>query len=88
MELRKQLIKLGVYPNLKGYHHIIRAVEIIKEAPIGMVRLYEVLAEESGSTAMQVERHMRYCIKKSRIRLTTSEFIFLLAENGIWEVLE
>lgn len=91
MKTNEFLIKLGIYPNLKGFNYIIRAVEIVKEKGYLKVtkELYPQIAEEYKTTASRVERAIRHVIskisRKSRKDLgfvknpTTSEFIYYIA---------
>ena len=91
MKTNEFLIKLGVYPNLKGFDYIVRAVEIIKEKGHLKVtkELYPKIAEEFGTLPTRVERAMRHIVSKiSKSRLedlgfvknpTTSELIYYIA---------
>lgn len=91
MKTNEFLIKLGVYPNLKGFDYIVRAVEIVKEnGHIKVTKeLYPKIAEEFDTSSSKVERAMRHIVSKiSKSRLedlsfvkspTTSEFIYYIA---------
>lgn len=66
-ELRKALLKLGISSNLKGYHYIIKAVEIIKKQKIhtNMTTIYNMIAKEEENTYSGVERSIRHSLQKS-----------------------
>ncbi len=91
MKTNEFLIKLGIYPNLKGFDYIVRAVEIVKEnGHIEVTKeLYPKIAEEFDTSSSKVERAMRHIVSKiSKNRLedlgfvknpTTSELIYYIA---------
>ena len=91
MKTNEILIKLGIYPNLKGFDYIVRAVEIVKSNGYLQVTkdLYPRIAKEFNTLPTRVERAMRHLVSKlSKDKLdnlgfvkkpTTSEFIYYMA---------
>lgn len=67
LELRKLLLYIGITSNLRGYHYIIKAVEIIKKQKIhtNMYTVYEMISKGTDVTPGAVERAIRQAIKKS-----------------------
>lgn len=95
MKLRTFLIESGIYPNLKGFNYLIKAVEIAKKK--GLISLtkeiYPMIAEEFGTTSSRVERGIRNVIQKikpqdyKKIGMknfpTNGEVIYYFAEKGV-----
>lgn len=67
MKERKILLKMGITSNLKGYHYILEAINIIKKSK-GEINLYEIYKEISKKKKKispgAVERAIRYTINK------------------------
>ncbi len=95
MKLKKFLIESGIYPNLKGFNYLIKAVEIVKKKGLILItkELYPMIAEEFATGSLCVERAIRHVIykikpqdyKKIGIKKfpTNSEFIYYFAEKGV-----
>ena len=95
MKVREFLVENGIFPNLKGFYPIIRAVEIVKKkGKISMMKeLYPQLAKEFNTSMQQVERNMRHIIQDKispeqyaqygiKIIPSTGEFIYYFADGG------
>lgn len=92
MKLRTFLIESGIYPNLRGFNYLIKAVEIVKKKGlISMTKeLYPMIAEEFNISASCVSRGIYNVIHKinlkdfKRIGLnkipTGGEFIYYFSE--------
>lgn len=66
MEIRKILLKMGISANLKGYHYILEAVEIIREQTEkkNILEIYQQVCEKCQSKSAQaVERAIRHSIE-------------------------
>lgn len=64
---KSALIELGAKPHLKGFWHILDAVQIILKNNGQSVRsedLYRIVAEKRGSTPQSVERGVRSVVVK------------------------
>ena len=67
IELRKLLMKIGIYSNIKGFHYILEAVNIIKNqgTHISMMNVYKMIHEKYNNTPSAIERAMRHAIGKA-----------------------
>ena len=74
-----KLIESGIYPNLKGFHHIVSAVEIYHTG-MPIVKLYEEIVKANGDTSSRVERAIRHAKDKNESNKTfaNGEYIALL----------
>ena len=94
-KIKQTLRKLGIMPNVKGYHYLARAIDLcINEFYANgkvdsWMWIYAKVAEEYDSTVSRVERCIRSAIEKAmRTELyqklildsTNSAFIALVAE--------
>lgn len=67
----KLLIKVGISPDLKGYHYLVEAINIAKEALLNnkvnenFTILYTSIAKKFDTTSNGVERAMRHSIAKA-----------------------
>lgn len=73
---RNALIKIGVLPNLEGYHYLLEAVTSTTETVLqnkipSYTKLNEQIAEKYGTTPSAVERAMRYTV--SRVKQCNGE---------------
>ena len=95
MEIREFLLETGNLPNLKGFHCLIKAVEIVKNSDFKLKLckdLYPEVAKTRNMTPSQAERAMRHIIHRiseedyRRIGLnrtpTVGEFICYFADGG------
>ena len=68
VETRKMLISLGITPEIKGYHYMIDAIEMMHEERsegkkfCGWCNLYREIAEKNETTATLVERNLRSAV--------------------------
>lgn len=78
-----RLIRLGIYPNMKGFGYTIDAVTNYSEGAQAMT-IYSGIAKKNNTTAAGVERAIRHAKKKSEIfrDRPNMEFIALLR----WEL--
>ena len=75
-ELRRIMVKLGIFPNLKGYDYLMSAIRIaMRDSTVikNMTgRLYPTIAKEYDTTKGAVERGIRHAIdvatRRERIR--------------------
>ena len=68
MEIREILLKMGISANLKGYHYILEAVEIIRKQTEknNILVIYQQVCEKRKSkSAQSVERAIRHSIEVS-----------------------
>lgn len=100
--IRTLLKLLGIKPCIKGYDYLIIAIDAVKKkyergvTDIGVCKLYEEIANVSGTTSRRVERNIRHAVEMAwndnqdlmreflgRIyqKPTNSEFIFTVAEH-------
>ena len=99
MKIKEFLIENGIFPNLKGFYPLIRAVEIVKaRGRISITKaLYPQLAEEFNMSASSIERNIRHIVEKIRPEQyahygfnfvpTNSELIYYFADGGFrWVV--
>ena len=95
MNIKEFLVETGIYPNLKGFYPLIRAVEIVrKQKQISMTKeLYPKLAEEFKSTPIKIERAIRHIVREKITAVqyqkhgfatmpTNSELIYYFALGG------
>lgn len=95
MNIHDYLIESGIYPNLKGFRYIIKAVEIVKKNPaISFTReLYPEIAKTFNATTSSVERGIRHIVSDKistqdykriglKVRPTNAEFIHYFAMKG------
>ena len=95
MNIHDYLIESGIYPNLKGFRYIIKAVEIVKKNPaISFTReLYPEIAKIFNATTSSVERGIRHIVSDKistqdykriglKVRPTNAEFIHYFAMKG------
>ena len=81
-ELKELLNKAEIYPDIKGYHLILRAIELIeRDRKILMLDVYNQIAKENNISIVNTERLIRYVIIKlcDRIyhkELTVKQFLF------------
>lgn len=62
--MREQLLKMGVYPNINGFHYLIDAVGNYRyDMPIG--KLYHLVALNHNTTHQKVERAIRHARMKA-----------------------
>lgn len=59
--LKKVLLRLGITSKLRGFHYILKAVELIKEERLhrNITEIYETVAEEFDTNKFIVERSIR-----------------------------
>ena len=62
--MRNFLIESGVYPNLKGFNYIIKAVELVMENPQIKItkELYPKIAKLNNDSCTRVERAIRHVV--------------------------
>ena len=62
MQVREFMLESGVFPNILGFNYLIRAVEIVKkDGGVSTInKVYPQIAEEFKTTAIRVERGIRY----------------------------
>lgn len=67
MELRKVLIKIGIASNVKGFHYILEAINIIQNRPTHtkITYIYQTIGEKFNDTSSRTERAIRHAIEKS-----------------------
>jgi len=95
MTIHDFLIKNGIFPNLKGFNYLIKAVEIVKENPTIKTTkdLYPAIAKAFKDSSQKVERAIRNIVaQKIKIkqyaeiginkRPTNSELIWYFAVEG------
>lgn len=93
MQIKDFLIKTGNYPNLAGFHMLVRAVKIVEgRGRIKLTRLYEKIAEEFNVSPRNVERLIRHVISRISLeqfkkaglvtRPTNGELIYYFAQGG------
>ena len=94
-QLRKLLLKMGIYSNYEGYKYILKAIKILQKQEIhtNVITLYEMICKDTnGKSNGSVERAIRYCISQSykkipilkniyRTRPTNAAFLYDLAFN-------
>ena len=84
------LIRIGIYPDKKGFHYIKKAVDIINDNRRKMVStmdLYTEIADCFETSKERVERAIRYCIKRADLselfikdeHVTNSKFLCVIA---------
>lgn len=64
----KDLIRIGMSANLKGYHYVRQAIVMVVLEPMmiySITKLYEHIAEENSTTLTGVERAIRNAIEKA-----------------------
>lgn len=62
------LLKLGIQPQLKGYHYALTALKLISQEPAivyGQIttKLYPMVAEIHNSSSQRIERAIRHCVE-------------------------
>ena len=88
------LIRIGIYPDKKGFHYIKKAVDIINDNRRKMVStmdLYTEIADCFETSKERVERAIRYCIKRADLsemfikdeHVTNSKFLCVIALMAI-----
>jgi two-component system response regulator (stage 0 sporulation protein A) len=86
-EIITKIIKdLGISPDLRGYHYIRYAIEILltDKSFIGATMLlYQTVAEEFNTTTAAVERCTRHAIEVGWNRTPDQEFITKLFGNTL-----
>ena len=94
-ELRKTLLKIGIYSNYEGYRYILKAVKILQKQEIhtNVTTLYEMICKNTNAKSNgSVERAIRYCISQSykknpilkniyKTKPTNAAFLYDLAFN-------
>lgn len=62
-KVSEMLMKMGVYPNVKGFDYIKQAIKM--DGPT--IKMYEKIAQDNSDTAMRVERAIRHAISIAAI---------------------
>lgn len=68
MSIEKEMIKIGLRPDLRGFKYLAEAMKIIyenEEFLYNTLPLYEEIALDLELDSSNVERCIRHCIKKS-----------------------
>lgn len=67
INLRKLLIKIGISANVKGFHYILEAINILKEQKIhiNITEIYKMISKKYDNTPSAIERAIRHAIDKS-----------------------
>ena len=67
IDLRKLLIKIGISSNIKGFHYILEAVNIVKsqEEHIKIMKVYKMIHNkyENDTNISTIERAIRHAIR-------------------------
>ena len=61
MEIQKELLFMGIKPNIKGFTYIADAIEMY-EPTIKMMDVYKTVAKKNNTTPIRAERAMRHAI--------------------------
>lgn len=67
----KLLLKVGVSPDLSGYHYLVEAISTTKDACLNgnvnykLTSLYADIGKKFDTTASRVERCMRHAVEKA-----------------------
>lgn len=90
-EANKLLMKVGVSPDLCGYHYLAEAINATKErlknndVNYKFMAVYQDIASKFNTTAIRVERGMRHAIEKafaSKNKALIDMFETLIDESG------
>lgn len=94
-KIKQTLRKLGIMPNVKGYHYLATAVELCINEFLhygnvdSWMEIYSKIAKDYDTTSSRVERCIRSAIEKATrtelyqeviLESTNSAFIALVAE--------
>lgn len=95
MTIKEFLVESGVFPNLKGFNYLIKAVELVSKNPNMKTTkdLYPTIAKEYKDTATRVERAIRNIVSNKismrqfnsvgiNKRPNNSELIWFFATEG------
>lgn len=66
MKIYDFLIENGIYPNLAGFHYLVRAVDIVqRKGKVKLIQgLYTTIAKEFDTSWNRVERAIRHILTK------------------------
>ncbi len=85
--IRKLLIKIGISSNIKGFHYILEAIDIIKAQKMhtNMTTIYEIICKKYNNTSSGVERAVRHSISKAYKKTDILKKIYInVPDNSVF----
>lgn len=75
---RDALVRMGIYPNLKGFNEIIEAVKYIKKNPSSWraMELYQHLSDIFKTTRISAERNIRHAVTVAESKMLYESWPF------------